>query len=222
MVGAGASRLESHRLGTRASYAEGRYQLDTSTGTLGELSSDLSPEMQTQVREYIEYLLAIPAQEPQRPGTAETGPEEEVSLQEVTEETVRVVCQLSNTQTPPKKNMVAPNAVSIAQAHFSEHAWFRAIYASDTPVGFVMLYDNPDEEEYFLWRLMVAEQHHGKGFGRRAIELLADYVRTRPGAKELETSCAQGAGSPEGFYREVGFERNGKLLGKEVGMSLAL
>jgi diamine N-acetyltransferase len=145
-----------------------------------------------------------------------------VSLQEITGETVRDICRLTDTLTPPKKNMVAPNAVSIAQAYFEKHAWFRAIYADETPVGFVMLYDDPDEQEYFLWRFMIAEPHHGKGFGCRAIELLADYVKTRPGAKVLETSCGQGAGSPEGFYRKLGFQRNGKMLGDEVGLTLTL
>jgi diamine N-acetyltransferase len=53
-------------------------------------------------------------------------------------------------------------------------------------------------------------QHHGKGFGRRGIELLVDYVRTRPGAMLLETSCGQGPGSPEEFYCKLGFVCNGK------------
>ena len=40
---------------------------------------------------------------------------------------------------------VTPNSVSIAQAHFEpEHAWFRAIYADETPVGFVMMYGDPE------------------------------------------------------------------------------
>jgi diamine N-acetyltransferase len=144
-----------------------------------------------------------------------------VSLREITAETVHEICRLSNTLTPPK-NMVAPNAVSIAEAYFEEHAWFRAIYAGDTPVGFIMLYDDPDEGEYFLWRLMVAGPHQGKGFGRGAIEHLVDYVRTRPGATVLETSCGQGAGSPEGFYARLGFRRNGKMIDREVGLSLEL
>jgi diamine N-acetyltransferase len=76
--------------------------------------------------------------------------------------------------------------------------------------------------EYFLWRFMIAQPHQGKGFGRRAIELLVEHVKSRPGAKVLETSCDQGPGSPEGFYRKVGFERNGKMLGIEVGLSLEL
>ena len=81
---------------------------------------------------------------------------------------------------------------------------------------------DPDEQECFLWRYMIAGLHHGKGFGRRGIELLADYVRSRPGAMVLKTSCVQGPGNPEGFYRQVGFVRNGEMLGEEVGLSLAL
>lgn len=148
------------------------------------------------------------------------GAEVQVSLREITAKTVVEVCKLSDTLTEPKRRMVAPNALSIAQAHFSEHAWFRAIYADETPVGFVMLYDDPAEQTYFLWRLMVAEPHHGKGFGRRAMELLIDHVRTRPGATELRTSCGEGEGSPEGFYRKLGFERTGEMLGHEVVMRL--
>ena len=69
---------------------------------------------------------------------------------------------------------------------------------------------------------MIAEPHHGKGFGRRALEQVIDYVRTRPGAQALETSCGQGAGSPEGFYQALGFCRSGKMFDGEVGLTLDL
>ena len=154
---------------------------------------------------------------------AETvGPDAEVSLREITSETVFAICQLSDTLTEPRSRFVAPNSVSIAQAHFSEHAWFRAIYADETPVGFVMINDNPEKQAYFLWRFMIGGPYQGKGFGRRAIELLVDYVKTRPGAEELLVSCGQGEGSPEGFYLKMGFKHNGKQYGHEIGLSLAL
>ena len=150
------------------------------------------------------------------------GPNAAVSLREVTSETVRDILRLSDTLQPPQSHMVAPNAVSIAQAHFEPRAWFRAIYADETPVGFVMLYDAPEEPTYFLWRLMIATPHQGKGFGRRALELLIERVKTRPGATELLVSCGEGDGSPEGFYRKLGFKRNGKMYDDEVGLSLPL
>lgn len=145
-----------------------------------------------------------------------------VSLREITRDTVVTICKLSDTLSDAQRKMVAPNGQSIAQAHFSPHAWFRAVYAGETPVGFIMLYDNPDEPEYYLWRLMIAGPHQGKGYGRRAVELLIDYVKTRPGAVELLTSCREGEGSPEPFYRSLGFERNGRMEGEEVVMSLKL
>jgi len=150
------------------------------------------------------------------------GPNAAVSLREVTSETVRDILRLSDTLQPPQSHMVAPNAVSIAQAHFEPRAWFRAIYADETPVGFIMLYDDPEEPFYGLWRLMIATPHQGKGFGRRAVELLIERVKTRPGATELLVSCGEGDGSPEGFYRKLGFKRNGKMYGDEVGLSRPL
>ena len=146
----------------------------------------------------------------------------EVSLREITADTVRAICKLSDTLVAPQNRMVATNALSIAQAHFSPHAWFRAIYADDAPVGFVMLYDDPDEPTYFLWRLMVAAPHQGQGYGRQAVARLIEYVRTRPRATELLVSCGQGEGSPEGFYQALGFRRNGQMEDDEVVLSLTL
>ncbi|MBN1955819.1 MAG: GNAT family N-acetyltransferase [Anaerolineae bacterium] len=146
----------------------------------------------------------------------QVGPEAAVSLRQVTAETVLAVCKLSDTLPEQQQKMVAPNAVSIAQAHFSEQAWFRAIYADETPVGFIMLYDNPAEQEYFLWRLMIAAPYQGQGFGRRAVELLIAYVKTRPGAKELLASYVPIPGGPEGFYHKLGFLPTGEMDGGEV------
>lgn len=156
----------------------------------------------------------------------EQGKEEDpvttVSLREITAETVRAVCQLSDTLPEAQQKMVAPNALSIAQAHFSDKAWFRAIYAGETLVGFIMLYDDPDEHEYFLWRLMIAGPYQGKGYGKRALELLADHVRTRPGAEALYTSYVPVEGGPEGFYRKFGFEPTGEVDDGELVVKLNL
>ena len=148
-------------------------------------------------------------------------PNATVSLREITQETLRpfLNMKVATSQT----NMVASNAVSIAQAHFEKYAWFRGIYADETPVGFIMLYDNPDEPVYFLWRLMVAEEHQGNGYGRKAIEQLVDYVRTRPKATELMVSHVKDVlGNPGPFYQKVGFTYTGKEEDGELVMRLSL
>ncbi len=111
-----------------------------------------------------------------------------------------------------QKNFVAPNPISIAQAHFyPEKAWFRAIYADETPVGFVMLSDDALKPEYFLWRLMVDAKYQGMDFGRQAVDRVIDYVRTRPGATHLLVSCVPGEGSPCPFYEKLGFVATGEI-----------
>ena len=42
-----------------------------------------------------------------------------------------------------QRSFVAPNAVSIAEAHFAPGHWMRAIYADGQPVGFVLTFDDP-------------------------------------------------------------------------------
>src|SRR5215470_11624768 len=87
-------------------------------------------------------------------------PDATVMLREVTRDTMRAVCHLQ--VAAEQREYVADNAFSIAQAYFEPKAWFRAIYADETPVGFVMLSDDPDAPEYFLWRLMIDAAQQGK------------------------------------------------------------
>ena len=82
--------------------------------------------------------------------------------------------------------------------------------------------DSSDKPEYFLWRLMIGGDHQGKGFGRRAMDYVIDYVRTRPGAKELLTSYVPIEGGPEPFYRQLGFVPTGDVHEGEVVIRLDL
>jgi diamine N-acetyltransferase len=143
-----------------------------------------------------------------------------VSLREIDGETVRTICQLSVSD--EQQTFVAPNAVSLAQASVTKSAWFRAIYAGETPVGFIMLEDQPEKPEYFLWRLMIDTRYQGMGFGERALEQLIEYVKTRHGATELLTSFAPGEGGPQGFYEKLGFEPTGGYDDGETIMRLRL
>jgi diamine N-acetyltransferase len=143
-----------------------------------------------------------------------------VSFREVTADAVRLICALEVSE--EQKHFVAPNAASIAEAYFEPKAWFRAIYADETPVGFLMLYDDPDEPQYFLWRYMIDARYQKQGFGKRAMDLLLEHVRTRPHARELTLSCHPGEDGPEPFYQLYGFARTGNWLGEEVEMRIDL
>jgi diamine N-acetyltransferase len=145
-----------------------------------------------------------------------------VTLREVTGETVGRICRLSDTLSAEQQKMVAPNAYSIAQAHFEKHAWFRAVYADDVPVGFVMLYDDAKREHVYLWRFMIAGSHQKKGYGRRALELVFDHVRARSNVREIKASYVPIEGGAGPFYRKLGFEPTGEMEGEEVVIRRAL
>lgn len=135
-------------------------------------------------------------------------PDAVVTLRPISKDTLRAVLRLK--VSPAQEQFVASNAVSLAQAHFNSYAWYRAIYADETPVGFMMLYDNPERPEYFLWRLLVDERYQGRGYGSKALALLVDYVKGRPGVTELLVSHGQGEGNPGPFYSRLGFTYTGQ------------
>ena len=146
-------------------------------------------------------------------------PELEVTLRTITSETVRAVTALA--VAPEQEAYVAPNAVSIAEAHFEPKAWFRAIAAGDELVGFVLVYRDPEEQEFYVWRLMVDARHQGRGYGRRAMELLLEEARA-DGASAVTLSVVPGDASALGFYRRIGFGETGEVDDGEVVMRLGL
>jgi diamine N-acetyltransferase len=138
-----------------------------------------------------------------------------VTLREVTKENLWDIFRLE--VAPEQSKFVATNEMSIAQAYFDrEIAWFRAIYADETPVGFLMLSDDANKQRYFIWRLMIDARYQKCGFAKLALGLLFDYVRTRPGAKEILVSYRPGDAGPQGFYEKLGFVPTGEMLGDEV------
>jgi diamine N-acetyltransferase len=154
-----------------------------------------------------------------------------VSLREITRDTLRTVACLD--VGPGQEGLVAPNAYSIAQAHFHPEAWFRAIYADEVPVGFAMLEDwsqVPDREPELyegapyvaLWRYMIDHRAQRRGFGAQAIALLIAHARTRPGVGIMLLSFVPKDNNPEPFYRRFGFVPTGEIDEGEVVMKLAL
>jgi diamine N-acetyltransferase len=148
----------------------------------------------------------------------EVTPESTVSLRPVTAENVYDVMRLRVTK--EQEQFVADNARSLAEAAYNQYAWQRAIYADETPVGFVMLYDDPHTPEYFLWRLMVDHRYQRMGFARQAIAQVVDYVAGRPNAAVLGVSYVPGEGSPQPFYAALGFAETGEVVDDEKVMRL--
>jgi diamine N-acetyltransferase len=141
-----------------------------------------------------------------------------VELREITQDSLRAVLDLS--VAPEQEAFVATNARSIAEAHFEPRAWFRAVYADNAAVGFVMAYREPPTT-FWIWRFMIDAAHQGKGYGRRALELLVDEAR-KDGVDEVKLSYVPGEHSPQAFYTRFGFVDTGEVEQGEIVMRFAL
>lgn len=151
----------------------------------------------------------------------------DIHFMHITSANWKAVCKLSDTLSPAQRRMVADNVRSIAEAHFSESAWMRAIYADDIPVGFIMTHTGSDYEDgidcpgVFLWRLMIGGPFQGLGYGEKAMDKLVKHLQAM-GIPLLYTSCGQGEGSPEGFYKKLGFLPTGEYYDHEIELVLDL
>jgi GNAT superfamily N-acetyltransferase len=151
-----------------------------------------------------------------------------ISLREITDENRDAVLALRIA--PGQDRFVSSVAESLAEAREYPEGkpWYRAIYADDRPVGFVMLSWNVTPEPpriigpWFLWKLLIDEGHQRRGYGRQAVLLVADLVRAN-GATELKVSYAVGDSGPEPFYRRLGFRPTGDVDDSgEIVLSLDL
>lgn len=139
-----------------------------------------------------------------------------IALREITDDNVDAVRALRTT--PEQEQFVSTVDYSLreAQENPQGNPWFRAIYADDQPVGFVMLSWDVEPQPpdingpWFLWKLLIDHRHQHLGYGTEVMRQIVEIVRAE-GATELLTSHVPGDGSPAGFYQRLGFVPRGDL-----------
>ena len=133
---------------------------------------------------------------------------------------------------------VADNDVSMIEAYIAitgnGYAFPFGIYEDDTPIGFLMVgFDKDDDWEdapqiasgnYNLWRFMIDKRFQNKGYGKEALRLALDFVKSFPCGKaeycwlsyEPENHVARH------LYHSFGFVETGDTDGEEVIAALKL
>ncbi|WP_236240818.1 GNAT family N-acetyltransferase [Streptomyces sp. CC228A] len=143
-------------------------------------------------------------------------------LEKVTEDNVLEACRLQ--VAPEQRKFVSPVAQSLAEAYVhGDTAWPRVVMDGDELVGFVMaFFDVPftegchhDRPRSGLWRLNIAADRQGRGYGRFAVEAVCEEIRRRGGTTATVT-WVQAEGGPEEFYRKLGFHLTGETSEDEV------
>ena len=150
--------------------------------------------------------------------------------EKVTGKNVWSILKLSVSQ--EQESFVAPNDVSIIEAYTAitgnGYAFPFGIYEDDIPVGFLMVgFDADDYWEdapsiargnYNLWRLMIDKNYQKKGYGKEAVRLVLEFIKTFPCGKadfcwlsyEPENEVAKR------LYHSFGFAETGEMDGDEI------
>jgi diamine N-acetyltransferase len=114
-----------------------------------------------------------------------------------------------------------PNIMSLAEAYvFKNGSLVLAIYNDDTMVGALFYTPNtnpadPEESEGKAWltRLMIDKRYQGKGYGRKAMEMLIERVR-KEGVTKLGLSYEPYNKVAEKLYLSLGFKNSGMTIGE--------
>ena len=137
-----------------------------------------------------------------------------------------------------QESFVASNEISIIEAYTAitgnGYAFPFGIYENDTPIGFLMIgFDTDDywddapavaKGNYNLWRLMIDGRYQNKGYGREALGLALDFIKSLPCGKaeycwlsyEPENDVASH------LYHSFGFVETGEMDGNELIAMLKL
>ena len=131
-----------------------------------------------------------------------------------------------------QQSFVAGNDISLIEAYIAKaengQIFPFGIYKDDVPVGFLMIGFGPDsswdkapaiaQNNYDLRRLMIDAKFQGRGYGKEALMLALEFIRTFPCGKaefcwlsyEPENKAARN------LYRTFGFVETGEKDGEEV------
>ena len=91
-------------------------------------------------------------------------------------------------------------------------------------VGYVMVIYDYDIQEYDIWHMMIDISKQGKGYGKAALELVMDYIKTKPfgSSDRVALTCSKDNSAALELYRKMGFEETGVEDEDEIELSMSI
>ena len=128
---------------------------------------------------------------------------DELSLVELTKDNWERVAALE--VNPGQEGFVAPNLKTIAETRFYPWSVCRVVQKGAEPIGLAAFGVDPDDNELWLFRFMIAGREQGKGFGREVLRRLIEEWREIPGVSRVVLSYEPGNAAAERLYVSFGF-----------------
>ena len=149
-------------------------------------------------------------------------PPQQVRLVEITEDNRWTYARLAVHRSQDRFVASVQNSYADALFHGDRYGKplipiLRGIEADGEPVGFLMYSENGP----YLWRFLVDRRHQQRGIGRRVLTEWIERLRA-DGHEWVETSWVPGKGTPEPFYRSIGFVPTGEIEDGEIVARLTL
>jgi diamine N-acetyltransferase len=145
-----------------------------------------------------------------------------VMLRDITADNWRACARLKVAD--DQQGFVASNAYSLAQSKYEPELIPLGIYDDETMVGFLMYRDEDFGlgKVWAVYRLMVAHEHQGKGYGRAGMELLINRLKAVPGYSAILISFVPDNDAARRLYASLGFEDTGEVDDGEIVYRLPL
>lgn len=144
----------------------------------------------------------------------------EVELKEIDreswEECMRLVLRLE------QGGLVAPHRYQGADFAAEPSFVQMGVYHEGEMVGYAMYGQDPDDGHWWIYRLMIDEEHQGRGFGKAALAAMLDTLKRNHGCTEVYMGYRPENHVAAALAWTMGFERTGQMLQGEYIVKLDL
>ncbi|MEZ4860992.1 MAG: GNAT family N-acetyltransferase [Caldilineaceae bacterium] len=160
-----------------------------------------------------------------------------IALQPITSDNWIDCTALTPTEEQVRIGFVAPNSVSLAQAHYEPWWQLYGLYASiddqQVMVGFAMYgrwpatgipahHDNAKSGVDFIIRFMIDQRYQGRGYGRAGMAALLAQITAQAGVQAIEISYDIANPVMAHLCTQAGFQPTGRIDNGEIEARLLL
>lgn len=135
-----------------------------------------------------------------------------LSLKKVTQDNWRAVANLSVKH--QQHSFIEANSISLLESAFDlSFSWVPlALYDKDTLIGFAMV-GAFDKQENSIWldRFMIDQNFQGKGYGKKALPLIIDFIKHNWEVNQIILSAHEENQEIFSFYEAFGFKNTHQL-----------
>lgn len=96
------------------------------------------------------------------------------------------------------------------------------IYEDELPVGMTLYYDCPRLNAYDFSQLFIDECYQGKGYGKKAAQLIIDLMKQEGRFQKIVLCYIEGNEGARVLFESLGFKHTGDVDGDELTMALMI